>query len=308
MHDRPSAAWPRRSLLAALAGTYATRASTAPSSAAGGLLGPGALSGWAAIDLATGRRASANADLRLPMCSSFKWLLAAAVLSRAESGREDLRREIPLGPTDIVFNSPTVEAAVKGTASPAHLSIERLCEATVTLSDSAAANLLLGTLDGPAGLTRWLRAHGDETTRLDRYELDLNRVPPGDPRDTTTAAAMVADLQHLLFGSVLSRASKTRLSRWMLAAKPGATRMPAGLRPGWRIGHKTGTWTVDPGHVPQERSACGDVAFLLAPRGAKPIVIAAYTAGSDSPQSDVDKWFAGLVRDVTGPNRLAGAA
>ena len=296
--------WSRRSLLISMAAAPASRAGAAPSPTAETLLGPGALYGWAALDLSTGRRASHHADLRLPMCSSFKWLLAAAVLSRSETGEEDLRREITFGPKDLMFNSPTAEAAVKAADGRARLSVERLCEATVTLSDSAAANLLLATLGGPEGLTLWLRAHGDATTRLDRYELDLNRVPPGDPRDTTTATAMLANLHHLLFGPGLREASRARLSGWMLAAKPGGTRMPAGLRRGWRIGHKTGTWTVEPGHGPQERAASGDVAFLLPPGGGKPILIAAYTAGSERPQADIDRWFAGLTRDVTGLNGL----
>ena len=296
--------WSRRALLATLTAACATGAGAASAPNGETLLGPGALFGWAALDLGTGGHASVNADLRLPMCSSFKWLLAAAVLSRADIGEEHLRREITATSKDVVFNSPTVEVAVKAASGPARLSVERLCEATVTLSDSAAANLLLGTLGGPAGLTRWLREHGDPVTRLDRTELDLNRVPPGDPRDTTTPAAMVANLHHLLFGPGLSPASKTRLSGWMLAAKPGATRMPAGLRRGWRIGHKTGTWMVDPGHGPRERAASGDVAFLLPPGGGKPILIAAYTAGSERPQADVDRCFAGLVRDITGSEGL----
>ena len=112
---------------------------------------------------------------------------------------------------------------------------------------------------------------------------------------------MMANVHHLLFGPGLSPASKAKLSGWMLAARPGATRMPAGLRPGWRIGHKTGTWMVDADHGPQERAASGDVAFLLPPRG-RPVLIAAYTAGSNRPQKDVDRWFAGLVRDVTSPS------
>ena len=182
-----SASCSRRSLLAFLAAAYATTAgAAAPSASAGRLLGPGALFGWAALDLETGRRAAVNADLRLPMCSSFKWLLAAAVLSRADAGREDLRREIGFGVGDLVFNSPTVQAAVRMSDGRGSLSVEKLCEAAVALSDSAAANLLLATIGGPAGLTHWLRLNGDGVTRLDRTELELNRVPPNDPRDTTT--------------------------------------------------------------------------------------------------------------------------
>ena len=105
--------------------------------------------GWAALDLATGRRASQNADLRLPMCSSFKWLLAAAILSRADTGQEDLRREIAFGPRDIVFKQPDRRGCGESAEGPARLSVERLCEATVTLSDSAAATSCSAPLAAP---------------------------------------------------------------------------------------------------------------------------------------------------------------
>ena len=277
-----------------------------PDAGADALLGPDALRGWWALDLSNGRTIGENPDLQFPMCSSFKWLLASMVLSRFDRGLENLDRMISFGPTDVVFNSPTVAGALKAAGgSRASLSIASLCEATVSLSDSAAANLLLSTVGGPPGLTAWLRSIGDPVTRLDRYELDLNRVPPGDVRDTTTPRASVANLHHLLFRRGLKSASRALMLSWLENAKPGATRMPAGLRPGWRIGHKTGTWTVEPRHGPTERAASADVAILHPIKG-RPVLIAAYTAGSERSQSEVDRWFAGLVNQATSPDWLRG--
>lgn len=201
------------------------------------------------------------------------------VLSRVDGGLERLDRGISFGPEDVVFNSPTVAAAIKASSgSEATLSIHALCEAVVTLSDSAAANLLLRTVGGPPGLTAWLRNIGDPVTRLDRYELELNRVPLGDVRDPTTPRGAIGDLHHLLYGDGLTPASKGSLLSWLKSAKPGATRMPAGLRPGWSIGHKTGTWLVDHRSPTVESAASADVAVLLPTAGA-PVLIAAYTAG-----------------------------
>lgn len=213
---------------------------------------------------------------------------------------ETLSRLVSFGAKDIVLNSPAVEAVKAARGATASLTIRDLCDATVTLSDSAAANLLLPTVGGPAGLTAWLRRIGDPVTRLDRYELDLNRVAPGDVRDTTTARASVGNLRRLLYGGGLKPASRTLMLDWLQNAKPGAARMPAGLRPGWRIGHKTGTWRVGPAHGPTERSASADVAVLLPDRG-RPVLLAAFTAGSERAQAQVDRWFAGLVTRVSAP-------
>jgi beta-lactamase class A len=261
-------------------------------------LGAGAEVGWASLDLQTGKSAAMNPNLRLPMCSSFKWLLAACVLARVDRGREQLDRRLRFAANDILPNSPTVADALKAAAGRgAELSIAALCEAVITVSDNAAANALLRQVGGPAGLTAWLRAIGDDVTRLDRIETALNRVPRGDVRDTTTAATMLGNLQRILYGSTLATVSRDRLFAWMLACETGRSRLPAGLPAGWRIAHKTGTWTPEPGHAPLDRAAAGDVGVLIRPSG-KPILLAAYTAGSERPQAEIEAWFAALARAV----------
>lgn len=262
-------------------------------------LGAGAEYGWAYVDLQTDKGASLNPDLRLPLCSSFKWLLVASVLARVDQGREQLERRLVLSAEDLLVNSPRVDAALKAAGGQrVELSIASLCEAAITVSDNAATNALLPQVGGPAGLTAWLRAIGDGVTRLDRRETDLNRVPRGDLRDTTTASAMLQDLQRLLYGSTLSSASRGRLFNWMLACETGVSRLRAGLPPGWRIAHKTGTWSLEPGHAPLDRAAAGDVGVLFRPQG-KPILVAAYTAGSEQPQAAIEAWFAALARAIT---------
>ena len=44
------------------------------------------------------------------------------------------------------------------------------------VSDNTAGNLLLASLGGPAGLTTFARSLGDQRTRLDRIEPDLNQA------------------------------------------------------------------------------------------------------------------------------------
>ena len=71
------------------------------------------------------------------------------------------------------------------------MTVRDLCAAIVTSSDNAAANILLKGIGGPCASPRSCARIGDEETRLDRTELDLNANLPGDPRDTTTPRAMV---------------------------------------------------------------------------------------------------------------------
>ncbi len=293
--------WTRRATLGGAAAALA-----APASAQLNLyksqLGPGtgAQFGWATMRIGGRPGPATNADTRFPMCSSFKWLLAAFVLARVDAGTEHLERPVGFTAADIQDYAPKAKAVLaEGGGARAAMSVAALCEAAVTLSDNTAANLLLGTLGGPPALTAWLKAQGDPVTRLDRVEPAMNFIAPGDNRDTTTPAAMIGDLRRILFGNVLKPASRAMLMRWLLDCKTGDARLKAGLPAGWRIAHKTGTLDYHP-ELPGIRSgAAADVGVLFPPRGA-PILIAAYTAGSSRPPADVDAWFAGVARQVTG--------
>jgi beta-lactamase class A len=68
------------------------------------------------------------------------------------------------------------------------MTVRELCAATATISDNAAANILLQPLGGPAAPTQFMRDIGDPVTRLDRMEVELNTNLPGDLRDTTRPA------------------------------------------------------------------------------------------------------------------------
>ena len=137
--------------------------------------------GVSLVDTAGGRHWGYRVDERFPMCSTFKFLAAAAVLRRVDQGREQLERRVVYRQRDLVPYSPTTGKHTGGEG----LSLAQLCEAAVTLSDNTAANLMLASMDGPAGLTRYIRTLGDDLTRLDRNEPTLNEATPGDPPSGT---------------------------------------------------------------------------------------------------------------------------
>jgi beta-lactamase class A len=149
--------------------------------------------GVAVLDTASGVEAGHRTDERFPMCSTFKLLAVAAVLARADQRKEQLERVVHFTQEDIVTYSPATETRV----GDAGMSIKELCAAAITSSDNTAANLLLATIAGPTGLTAFARTLGDDITRLDRIEPDLNEALPGDPRDTSTPARMLSDLRAL---------------------------------------------------------------------------------------------------------------
>ena len=178
---------------------------------------------------------SMRADERFPMSSTFKSLLCGAVLARVDAGQEDLSRVVSFSEENLVTYSPVTEKHLQN-----GLTVGELCEATVTLSDNTAGNLLLDTVGGPEGLTVFLRKIGDQTTRLDRWETALNEAVPGDPRDTSTPSAILATLEDLLLGDVLEPSSAAQLRQWMIDDQVADVLIRAHLPAGWVIGDKTG--------------------------------------------------------------------
>lgn len=236
--------------------------------------------GVAALDTATGQHMTYRADDRFPLCSTFKLLAAAAILKNVDLGSEHLDRWVAYGPSELLEYAPVTRANV----SKGGMMVGELCAAAVELSDNTAGNLLLAAIGGPAGLTSFTRTLGDSITRLDRTEPTLNTAIPGDPRDTTSPAAMVADLKALLIDGALTKTSRETLLGWLNNCKTAAKRIPAGLPLGWKSGDKTGSGA---------NGTANDVAAIQRPDKA-PILIAAYYTGSTAMPAVRD----GVLADV----------
>src|SRR6267378_4416801 len=224
--------------------------------------------GVAVLDTATGRRLAYRADERFAMCSTFKWLLGAQILSRSDAGTEQLSRVVPYGETDLVEYAPVTRAHVR----EGGMTISGLVSAAIQYSDNTAANLLLQTVGGPASFTAYVRQIGDRITRLDRVEPDLNTAIPGDVRDTTTPTAMVANLHVVLLGNHLGRAARDQLIAWLVGNTTGAEKLRARLPATWRVGDKTGVGA---------HGATNDVAITW-PVKRGPVLVAAYLADTET--------------------------
>lgn len=234
------------------------------------------------FDTQTGRRIGFDDASRYAMASTFKLLLAAAILQRADRGAIDLDAQVPLRSGDMISHAPvTSKHLEKGL-----ISVRELCAAVVEVSDNPAANLLLNSIDGPAGFTQFVRSLGDTVTRLDRYELELNTNLPGDPRDTTTPRAMVNSMERVLTGQVLSAASRELLIGWLVNSPTGLKRLRAGLPATWRVGDKTGSGA---------NGAINNVAIAWPP-ARKPILLALYLSASSQPTDALNAAHAEIAK------------
>ena len=240
-------------------------ASTTPASAhaqlaaleqqAGGRLG---VSAWRTDG---GARIVHRADERFPICSTFKAMLAAAVLARSVSEQGLLEKTIRYTAQELVTYSPLTEKHLAD-----GMTVAALCAAALQYSDNSAANFLMKLLGGPRAVTAFARSIGNQTFQLERWETELNSAIPGETRDTASPASMAHSLQQLSLGNSLPAPQRQQLETWMRGNLTGDQRIRAGVSAGWSVADKTGSGAY---------GTVNDIGVAWPASGA-PLVIAVY--------------------------------
>jgi beta-lactamase class A len=233
--------------------------------------------GW---NVATGTRLEYRADERFPLCSTFKVMLAGALLNADARSEGVLDKRLPIREQELVTYSP-----ITGKHVGRGLSVAELCQAALQYSDNTAANLLIDAAGGTEAVTTYARAIGDSAFRLDRRETELNDAIPGDPRDTSTPQAMGRSLHALLLGNALPPKQRTALKAWMLGNTTGGKRIRAVTPANWQVADKTGSGN---------HGTTNDVAVLWSDRG-NPICLCVYFT---QPAQDA-KWRDDVIRAAT---------
>lgn len=228
--------------------------------------------GLAVRDPATGRRFAYRGGERFPLCSTFKLVLAAAVLRKSQDDPGLLEQLAAYGPGALLAWAPVTRRNLE---QGRPMTVADLCAAAIQVSDNTAANLLLGKLGGPKALMAYARSLGDQAFRLDRVEPGLNSALPGDPRDTTTPEAMARTVEKLVLGDALAAPQRRQLADWLKGNTTGGESIRAGAPAGWMVGDKTGSGGY---------GTTNDVAVLWPPQGG-PLVLAVYftQAQKDAP-------------------------
>ncbi|MET8629382.1 class A beta-lactamase [Kitasatospora sp. NPDC004669] len=229
-------------------------------------------------NLATGRTVRYRADERFPICSVFKTVAVGAVLRDLDRDGEFLAKRIHYTQADIDRAS-----GAPVTGLPANLAdgmtVGGLCAAAIDHSDNTAANLLLRELGGPTAVTRFCRSIGDRTTRLDRWEPELNSAEPDRTTDTTSPHAIARTYRHLALGHVLPPRQRERLLTWLRGNTTSTHRFREGLPQDWTLADKTGTGSY---------GTTNDVGIAWTPAG-HPVVLAVLTTKPTDPAARMDE-------------------
>ncbi|MFD3684823.1 class A beta-lactamase [Nocardiopsis sp. NPDC058631] len=186
-----------------------------------------------AVDTGTGEEVFHRDDERFGYASTHKAFSAALVLG--QNTPEEMEEVITYTADDLVDYSPVTEEHVD-----TGMTLLEVADAAVRYSDNTAANLLFEELGGPDEFEQDMREIGDDVISADRIEPELNEVPPGETRDTSTPRAMAESLDAFVLGDVLAEDQRTVLTDMLVNNTTGDELIRAGVPEDWRVGDKTG--------------------------------------------------------------------
>ena len=180
-----------------------------------------------------GTRFCVRAEEALPSASLIKVLVLAELLRQADSGRVSPGQRVSVGNDDLVEDSEMVGAE----RLPAELTVGRLAEGMISVSDNTATNLLISLL-GKARINVLARDLGLRRTALRRKMMAFAARSRGE-ENLTSASDMTALLAAIWNGTFLSAGSRD-LALDLLGRQRLLSRIPLPLQPGARFLHKTG--------------------------------------------------------------------
>jgi beta-lactamase class A len=242
---------------------------------------------WA-VNLESGAPLEHRADESFAMCSTFKAYAAGRVLEQVGRGELSLDATEFVDPSHVVANSP-----VSGPRAGTSMTLAELCQAALQRSDNTAANLLLKRLGGPPAITAYARSIGDGRTRLDRWETELNSAIPGDPRDTSTPAALAGGYRALLAGDALDPPQRQLLDDWMRANQTSSVR--PGLPMDWTTADKTGSG---------DYGSTNDVGIAYGPDGQRLLLAVMTRSATDDPKAQALRPLIGELTTLVVPHLL----
>lgn len=201
-------------------------------------------------DLAVGWEMNYNKEKRMPAASLTKIPLMLSCYHAAKEQKIRLEDVITLKNSHKTGGSGTLKNMPAGT----RITIERLIELMITMSDNTAANILIKLL-GTEYINASFRSFGLEETKLARRMMDFALRKKGI-ENYTTAGEMAGLLEGIYRGGFLDRETAQRCL-WLLKHQEYNDRLPARLPADVEVAHKTGL----------ERRVCHDVGILFTAKG-----------------------------------------
>lgn len=164
--------------------------------------------------------------------STIKLLLIAALMRQVDAGYLNLDDVVPVDAGDIVGGM----GVLQNEAVPQQVTLRRLAELTVTISDNTATNVLVDVVGYP-DMALLADRLGLETMQFGRKMFEAAQPPERD--NYINAGESLQLLARIYNGDFLSEVSRRQMLDWM-SAQTVKSKIAAGVPDDVPIAHKTG--------------------------------------------------------------------
>ncbi len=229
-------------------------------------------------------------DAHPPMQSVFKLPLALTVFHQVEQGKLTIDQPIRFLPSDLFVPKAYSPLQDKYPQANVDVPLRTLLQMTVSLSDNAAADILLRVVGGPQVVDQYIASLGVTGLHLQDGEHELHRDVAVQYRNWFEPRGAVQLLRLIADHSPLTPEHNALLLDWMRSAIP-TTRLPANLPSGTAVAHKGGTSDVDHGLA----HATNDIGLISLPDG-RLLAIAIFITDSTADQATREQVIARIAR------------
>lgn len=231
-----------------------------------------------------------NPTAKPPMQSVFKLPLALAALHLVEQKKMSLDQPLRFRREDRIPHaySPLQD---KYPEADVDVPLRELLSMAVSLSDNAAADIVLRVVGGPSALNQYVKSLGITGFHIEDNEAGLHRDVTAQYRNWFRPQAAVQLLRRLVDNPPLTREHMDLLLGWMRDTPRGVNRIKGALPPGTLVMHKPGTSGTDNRIAP----ATNDIGLVLLPDG-RYLAIAIFITDSSAAEAARDASIAQIAR------------
>ncbi|GAC1358348.1 MAG: class A beta-lactamase [Acidobacteriaceae bacterium] len=207
-----------------------------------------------------------NCDLEpaahAPMQSVFKLPLAVTILRQVEAGKLSLDQQVRFRPEDRILPKTFSPLQDRYPEANVDVPLRTLLQMMVSVSDNAAADMLLGVAGGPKVVSDDIGSLGIMGFHLEDGEHVLHRDLTAQYRNWFEPRGAVQLLRRINDRSPLTAEHTALLLGWMRPPVP-TKRLQANLPPGTQVAHKSGTSGMHNGVA----EATNDIGLIALPDG-----------------------------------------
>ena len=231
-----------------------------------------------------------NPTAHPPMQSVFKLPLAMMVLHQVEQGKFKLDQLIRFLPEDRIPPPVYSPLQTKYSDGGVDVPLRELLQASVSLSDNTASDVLLRVVGGAPVVQAYMVSLGAAGFHLEDSERGLHAEVGAQYRNWFEPASAVKLLRLIADRSPLTPEHTAQLLDWMHPLVRPA-RIQCDLPKGVIVAHKSGTSDVDAGLA----HATNDIGLISLPDG-RQLAIAVFLTDSTADDATRDKVIARIAR------------